>query len=183
MLLALALAAAGVAGCGGGSSKGTASARSTSLQSPPAYARRFQALRDCLAKHGIVLAKRSNAPGLEGFLGAGNLPKGVSKGRFDAVLRTCAGLRPKPTTGAGANRLNSPAAKSTFSRFVTCMRGHGVPLPPANTSGRGPVFDTKGLNPTGSHFRAAQARCVGILRALVLGQPATGSASPPPGAH
>jgi hypothetical protein len=166
VLIALALSA-----CGGSSSPAKSSSASVrqSAITPPNVARRFQALTECLQRNGITLPKRSNTPGVGGFLGGSQLPKGVSRAKFDATLRKCGGLtRSRPRTGA-TNRFNTPAAKRTFAKFVTCMRQQGVNLPQANTSGHGPVFDTKGLNPTGARFRSAQAKCLGVLRELIVG--------------
>jgi hypothetical protein len=39
------------------------------------------------------------------------------------------------------------------------MRENGVDLPTPNTSGNGPVFNTKGINTTSSTFKTAAAKC------------------------
>jgi hypothetical protein len=77
------------------------------------------------------------------------------------------------------------------------MRKNGVNLPAPNTSGKGPVFDTKGIDTSGARFKAADAKCVRELAPAGAGGPGaggpggaggaapgaaqTGQAGPPPG--
>jgi hypothetical protein len=62
------------------------------------------------------------------------------------------------------------------------MRENGVSLPAPNTSGNGPVFNTKGLNTSSAQFRSAQAKCQPILVAA-RGQGGGGApGGAPPGA-
>ena len=51
-----------------------------------------------------------------------------------------------------------------MTKFAACMRENGVNLPAPNTTGKGPVFDTNGLDATGSKFRAAEVKCSADLR-------------------
>jgi hypothetical protein len=55
------------------------------------------------------------------------------------------------------------------------MRENGVNLPPPNTSGRGPVFNTKGIDTNSSTFKTAQSKCRTMLRG------AFGAGGGPPG--
>jgi hypothetical protein len=43
------------------------------------------------------------------------------------------------------------------------LREGGVNLPAPNTTGNGPVFNTKGIDTSSAQFRAAQARCQPIV--------------------
>lgn len=179
---ALAAACLVLAACGsGGSTTSTsaAGAGGSSAAAPSgAGARggaRFATLRTCLAKQGITLPQRTpgqrrpptGATGGGGVLGgrgfgagAGGFrpPAGVSAQKFQAALKKCGGA------GLGSGRFNSPAFKAALAKFASCMSSHGVKLPAPNTSGTGPVFNTKGLNTTSAAFKAADAKCAPDLR-------------------
>jgi hypothetical protein len=164
VLLSLTVAACGSSS--GASSKATstsASAGKAGAQNP----QRFAALRSCLAKQGITLptppaGRRPPSqggpavPGGRPFGGAGGpaLPSGVSRAQYQAALKKC---------GAGnlraGNRFNSAGSKAALTRFAACMRENGVNLPAPNTSGSGPVFNTKGIDVKSSAFTAAEAKC------------------------
>ena len=166
------LACLGLAACGGSSSSSTdhertATAASATAPAPRApapepRAGRFKALRECLQKNGITLPQRSSrhpAPRAGGFLGGGAgtppLPNGVTRAQYEAAVKKCGG----GAFGGGGGRIRSPAFKQALAKFATCMRENGVNVPPPNTSGKGPVFNTKGLNPTSAQFKAAEAKC------------------------
>ncbi len=168
----------------------------------------FATIRACLQKNGITLPQRprgatgappgAGASGGEvrhrgGFpLGGGALPKGVTAAHFREALQKCNGGR----FGAGgfAGRFGrrgaqtqSPAFKQSLSKFVACARENGVSLPTPNSSGSGPVFDTKGINTRSTKFRAAVAKCRSLLanviggggpRGAPGGGPATGAGAP-----
>jgi hypothetical protein len=57
------------------------------------------------------------------------------------------------------------------------MRKNGVKLPQPNTSGKGPIFNTKGIDTTSASFKAADAKCVRELRPGGSAQPG-GRAAP-----
>jgi hypothetical protein len=179
-VLVLLLACLGLAACGSSSSttstttvaantapSGTGTTGPAGGSTPPAIGR-FATMRACLAKAGITLPQRTPGqrpgPGAGGFLGGGSggpqLPKGVTRAQFTAALKKCDGGR---GFGAGA-RGHNPAFRQILSTFAACMRQNGVNLPSPNSSGTGPVFDTKGINTTSAQFKAAEAKCQGILR-------------------
>lgn len=125
-------------------------------------------MRACLQKEGITLPARTpgqpRTPGAGGFLGGGGtggpqLPKGVTHAQFEAALKKCDGGRPFRGAGAGARRFNSPAFRTAVAAFAQCMRQNGIALPAPNTSGTGPVFDTKGINTASPQFTAARTKC------------------------
>jgi hypothetical protein len=94
------------------------------------------------------------------------LPKGVTRSQFEAALKKCggnnfgAGSRPN---GPGFSRANSPVFRQALTNYAACLRQNGVNLPAPNTSGKGPVFSTKGINPSSPQFRAAATKCRSVL--------------------
>ncbi len=174
-LLVMALACLGLAACGSSSnssSTSTTNAAATSSTSTgtgtgpgPGRSGRFTAMRECLAKEGITLPARTpgqpRTPGAGGFLGGGGaggpqLPKGVTRAQFEAAIKKCGGGR---GFGGGRARFNSPAYRAALTAFAACMRQNGVALPAPNTSGTGPVFDTKGIDTTSAQFTTARTKC------------------------
>ena len=119
------------------------------------------ALRECLQKNGVTLPKPT--PGQRprhGFLGGPTgLPNGVTRGQMEAALKKCGGL-----FGGGLRRFDNPGYRQALVKFATCMRENGVNVPEPNTSGNGPVFNTRGLEPNSAKFRAAEAKCRAALR-------------------
>jgi hypothetical protein len=172
-VLAMVLACLGLAACGSSgnssSSTSTTNAANTSTPgsgtAPGARSGRFAAMRACLQKEGITLPARTpgqpRTPGAGGFLGGGGagpqLPKGVTRAQFEAALKKCGGGR--RFGGPGAGRFNSPAFHTAVTAFAQCMRQNGIALPTPNTSGTGPVFDTKGINTASPQFAAARTKC------------------------
>jgi hypothetical protein len=183
--LLLLLAILVLAACGGsstGSTSASSPAASGSTGSAPSGAGggRFAAVRECLQKNGITLPRRTPGQGPPqggGLLGGGGtppLPSGVSKAQYEAALKKCgAGA----FRGGGA-RQNRTAFKQALPKFAACMRENGVNLPAPNTSGNGPVFNTKGLNTSSAQFKSAQAKCQPILTAA-RGPGAPGTGAPP----
>jgi hypothetical protein len=185
-VLVLVLAVLGLTACGGSSNASSSStAASASASSTPgagAAARggRFSALRECLQKQGITLPRRSpGTPGSGGLPGSGagrgpTLPSGVTRAQFEAAAKKC---------GAGnlaraGQAFNSPARTKAFTTFAACMRANGVNLPAPNTSGKGPVFNTSGLNTNSAQFKSAQAKCASALQGAFGGGRAGGGAPP-----
>ncbi len=170
--IAVLLAGLLLTACGGGSTTastaGTTSTASTSASStspagaPGQFRARAAALRTCLKKEGITLPERKpgekgQRPGGVFGLGGGGrfqLPQGVTRAQMQAALKKCganlAGLR---RFGAGARN------PQRLAKFAACMRQNGVNLPAPNTSGKGPVFDTNGLDTTSATFRKADVKC------------------------
>jgi hypothetical protein len=197
--LLLVLASLALAACGGSSktSSTNASASASTSGAPgkpgapatspreagPAVAHRFAALRECLQKNGITLPKRSpgQRPAPGGLLGGGSLPKGVTRAQFEAVLKKCGGnFRGGNFTHGfnGGAHFNSPAVKQALNRFAACMRENGVDVPAPNTSGKGPIFNTNGLNTASSTFRAAEAKCRSDLQGAFRASPGGSAAAP-----
>jgi hypothetical protein len=173
-----------LAACGGGSSSKSSSSSSTSSSAKAAssggqFGAHGAALRTCLQKNGITLPKvkagQRRTPGAGGPFGAGaaaKLPNGVTRAQFEAALKKCGGMQFRGGKGFAAG------GAQRFAKFAACMRKNGVKLPQPNTSGKGPIFKTKGIDTTSASFKAADAKCVRELRpsgAQPGGQRAPGS--------
>ncbi len=187
--LAIIVAAVTLAACGssGNSSSSASSAtnNASTTNDPSAPSGRFASLRACLQKEGINLPSASpssgGASGNGGPPGAGGggfrPPEGVSQTKFREALKKCGG-----GSFAGRRNFNSTAAHETLTKYAQCMRENGVNLPTPNTSGKGPVFDTKGINTSSETFKNAQKRCQTDLRgAFGGGRPPAGGEGGPPG--
>ena len=193
------LAGVALAACGSSSTTGTnasasaapgGSASSGASGAPGNVGSRFSALRECLEKNGITLPKRTPgsgatggrpAPGLGGLgggafgaKGAGpKLPKGVTRAQYDAALKKCGGgLLGRPGS------FNNPARTAALTKFAACMRQNGVNLPAPNTTGSGPIFNTKSIDTASAQFKAAEKTCAGALTGAFRRRPAEGQASP-----
>jgi hypothetical protein len=145
-------------------------------------AARFGAMRTCLAKKGITLPPRT--PGAGGFLGGPGgpqLPKGVTRAQFAEALKSCGG---GSFTGGHFKRVphafSSPAFHQALARFAACLRQNGVNVGEPNTTGKGPVFDTKGINTGSPQFKAAETKCRSVLFSRPPGA-TPGAAGAPPG--
>ncbi len=185
VMFGLLLACLGLAACGESSSTTSTSANAsttvprgaTSGGAAGARGSRFKALRECLQKNGVTLpqppsgqrGRPAGGPsGPRGFLGGGSaggpqLPSGVSRAQLQAAVKKCGG-------GAGAfggrgARLRNPAYLAALTKFAACMRENGVNVPAPNTSGNGPIFNTKGLNTASTQFQAAERKCRSDLNA------------------
>ena len=199
VVLGLVLACLGLAACGG-SSKGSATNASASATTSTTggatgpSVRRFAALRECLKKNGITLPQRTpgaqggkrRPPGTAGgFLGGGagargpQLPQGVTRAQYEAALKKCGGTGHFVRAGRA---FNGPAFKAAFAKYATCLRQNGVNVPAPNTSGKGPVFNTKGINTKSAQFKTAETKCQSILGGTFRRGPgAGGPGGAPPG--
>jgi hypothetical protein len=145
---------------------------------------RFAALRECLQKNGITLPKRTpgSHPGGGFAAGAGagggpQLPTGVTRAQYEAALKKCGGGSGHFFAGRGARRFDSPVFKAAIAKYGECLRQNGIKVPPPNTSGNGPVFDTKGIDTSSAQFRSVSAKCSSVL-AGAFRRPAGGAPGP-----
>lgn len=191
-ILVVLLAGLLLAACGGSSKSSSSTAATTSAAAGNARAAagsRFGALRSCLQKNGITLPNRapegSGAPGAGsaapggagGFVPGGGpqLPKGVTRAQLQAAVKKCGGKGFGRFGGAGRGGRGQFAAR--YTKFATCMRDNGVNLPAPNTTGNGPVFNTKGIDTTSAAFKAADAKCMKEL--APAGAPGAAGGAPP----
>lgn len=140
---ALALAGAGLTACGGSST-------TTSNGSPTARA-------------GTSSTVTASSP----HTGGSTTPstKALSakaRARLTERLRTlrshAASSRP-----AVAPAAQQTAFRSALTHFAGCLRQHGANIPAPSSSGKGPVLSTKGVNTNSPQYRAAVAKCRGVL--------------------
>jgi hypothetical protein len=192
-LATMLLAASVLAACGSSSKGSTTSASKTTSAGARTAGGRFTAVRECLKKNGITLPQRVpgkpgqgrppgggavpfGGSGRGGGFAGGALPKGVTRAQFEAAMKKCGG-------GARGNfgarsRIGSASFKKALTAFASCMRKEGIDVPAPNTSGKGPIFSTKGLDVKSATFRAAQQKCASLLRTSA----APGRAGAPGGA-
>ena len=124
---------------------------------------RFAAVRECLRKNGIT--PKGRAGGLLGAGGAPALPKGMTRAQYAEVLNKCGANLRGPGTFKPRRTLNSSRFRTALANFAACLRQNGVKLPAPNTTGKGPIFDTKGINTASPQFKAAEAKCRAVLLA------------------
>jgi pilus assembly protein FimV len=172
---------------GSNSTNGKGGSNATSKGPAATNAGRFAALRECLQKNGIALPSRTPGQrrpgGVGGLLGGGaagaKLPDGVTRAHYEAALKKCGG---GAFAGGGRRRFDSPTFKAALAKFATCMRANGVNIPAPNTSGSGPIFNTKGINTASAQFKTAEAKCSSDLRAGFRGRAGANGAPGSPGA-
>ncbi len=137
---------------------------STTGTTPAATASRFAAVRTCLSKKGITIPQ-----GATGGLGGAQLPKGMTRAQFVEALQSCGtgfnnSRLGKQGKGKGFhNPFNNPRFHTVLARFSACLRQQGINVGEPNTSGKGPIFNTKGINTGSPQFKAATAKCRGTL--------------------
>lgn len=86
---------------------------------------------------------------------------GGSSGSSPSTARSAA-----PSTATSSAKASSAVRRAGVQRlaeFAACMRAHGVKLPAPNGSGKGPVFDTAGIDTKATAYKSANALCVRIL--------------------
>jgi hypothetical protein len=88
--------------------------------------------------------------------GCGGSSKSASSTSTDAGKAASGARVSSPRGGPGHNRTG---AMQRYAKFAACMRKHGVSLPAPNTSGKGPIFDSKGFDPRSAAFKAADRKC------------------------
>src|SRR5258707_10528580 len=106
-----------------------------------------------MQKEGINLPAPKGAPGQGGQGGPGagggrpggflKAPEGVSQAKFQEALKKCGG---GSFPRGGSRNLTSPTAQAALTKYAACMRTNGINLPAPNTSGKGPVFTTSGVD-------------------------------------
>ena len=183
LLVAAAMAAALLAGCGGGSrgvgvahvNTSTSSNRSTKSTPKPSAV----AFSQCMRAHGVQNFPDPNSSGQILITPAVNLDSSA----YQTAGQDCKSLNPQ-----GQETSNEAASQqkqlAELLKFAVCMRAHGVPnMPdPGATQGGGTGFpvrgpaDSTGFDPNTPAFRHAQQECGGFLGAgsAALPQPAGG---------
>jgi hypothetical protein len=164
----LVLASLLLASCGSSSHKTTATTKtSTSPDSVHVGSLKIHvsSFSECLKKNGIT--QPIDKAGTSGDGSTGALPKGVSKSRYEQVLKKCgvsfsaSGAIPRVSA---LRHVNRGAIESQLKKFAACMRENGVSFPEPRTSGHSPTFDTKAVDTSSKAFRAAESKCIADLR-------------------
>lgn len=176
-LATLALACFGLTACGessgGGSSQTSASASAPSLS---AKARSAQSAATAKPQSGAIASgkpqpngvraclEKSGAIGKGASTAGGLAPNGSKRAQLQAALKKCSGGRlPGAAARSGLGRVNGTAFRQALAAYSACLRQNGVNMPAPNTSGKGPVFSTKGVNTSSPRFRSATMKCRGVL--------------------
>ena len=185
--------AAASTGATGPAGPGASPGGATGPAGPNGGGARFAAVRECLQKNGVTLPQRPAGGGAAhrgpgGFFGAGanggpTLPKGMTRAQYTEVLKKCGGgFRGGNTFGRGRHAFASPTDRQALTKFAACLRQNGVDIPEPNTSGKGPIFDTKGIDTASPQFRQAEIKCRNdLLSALRPGGRAPGGPTGPAG--
>jgi hypothetical protein len=140
----LILACGGLAACGSSSSTTTTTGAGASTGTG--------------ASAGTGTSPSSNGKAAGGSTGA------TSSGATSAPSGTAITA---PPTSRAKSRLNSTRFQQALIVFADCLRRHGLPIPQPNTSGKGPIFNTRGVDTTSPKFRQARQQCRGtLLKAL-----------------
>ena len=176
-----------LAACGSsGKSTSSTATNSASTKQSTSPANRFASLRACLQKEGINLPSTPSGgqTGTGGPPAAGGgfkLPEGVSRSKLQEALKKCGGGLP----GGQRPGFNSATGRAALTKYATCMRENGANLPAPNTSGNGPVFNTKGIDTSSATFKKAQQKCQGDLKGAfgAGGRPPGGGEGAPPGGN
>ena len=129
---------------------------------PAARAARLAAVRTCLSKKGITLPQHG-----AGGVGGAQLPKGMSRAQFVEALQSCgtgfnSGHLGKRGKGIH-NPFNNPRFHAALVRFSACMRQNGIDIGEPNTSGKGRIFNTSGINTGSAQFKTAEVKCRSTL--------------------
>jgi hypothetical protein len=178
-LIAVALLALGLAGCGGRNGSGVATAGGGKNNKPSASAqpgdrdeqmRKFAA---CMRAHGVDM------PDPQSDTGSGDTGSGVSVIRsgdpgkdlgpdsptFKAAQEACRSLAPN---GGDMPKPNEQQLEQ-MRKFAACMRAHGVDIPDPDPDGGGITVQSagpgphKGPDPNDPTFKAAQEACRNLL--------------------
>lgn len=150
-LFALVLACAGLTACGGSSG-------STSHSS--ANAARSLSTSGTTAPTSTATAPTRRA------LSQSTTSARIRNSKLLARLRALRASRAKAGGSvAQPTRQTQSTFRNALAQFATCLRQNGVKISAPNTSGKGPLLSTHGLNTNSPQYKAAVMKC----RAVLLG--------------
>jgi len=134
-------------------------------------------LSGCLRQNHVGLPSTAGKGHPAGAGGSQPKKGATQQAQLQAALKKCAGVvKPRLPKGNSAGRSGGAVGAirpQASAKFASCMREHGVDVPAANTSGKGP----HGTNTGSPTFKTAFADCLPVLRGS---PPAKTGASGPP---
>ena len=186
-----ALAAVGLAACGGGATPGVASLSgmhggsvTTTTLGTHDVALLFQKWAQCMRQHGVDMAD----PVIDNQGGANiSITAKPAQGAMEGAMAACQALQQAAVSAANGGHPPEKPDPAKLLNFAKCMRAHGIadfPDPSPNGGLQiqgGPGSDLGPDNPT---FQAAQSACQPILGSLKggmriqVGGPGPATASP-----
>ncbi len=99
--------------------------------------------------------------------GRAQLPKGMTRAQFAEALRAAAAASTATASATGQSAPTTPFTSPRFHavlvRFAACLRQNGINVGEPNTSGKGPVFDTKGHQHRQPPVQSGEAKCRSTL--------------------
>lgn len=100
----------------------------------------------------------------------------MTAAQYQAVMKKCGGGSfPHHLGTFKGHAFNSSTFRASLVRFGACLRENGVDVPAPNTSGKGPVFSTKGLDTASPKFKAAETKCRSVLLSGLRARPGAAS--------
>jgi hypothetical protein len=94
----------------------------------------------------------------------------MTRAQYLELLRKCSSSTGGPAAVGAKRRLSNTRFRQALVSFATCLRQNGVNVPAPNTSGKGPIFSTKGIDTASPTFRQARRKCrATLLSALRAG--------------
>lgn len=151
----LILACSGLAACGSSSSTTGSNAAATGSAG-------------AAATSSPASAATTKATGTSGSTGsAASAGSGASSAGGSGSASNSTSSTATRSSGAAAAQGKSRFGNTHFRQalvvFADCLRRNGVPIPQPNTTGKGPLFDTRGLDTTSPKFRQARQKCRSTL--------------------
>jgi hypothetical protein len=132
-------------------------------------ASRTQLLAVAALVSGILLAGCAGSSGSR-TTAASTAASGTTRTAASSTTTSAAESSGPTTPGAGGP---GPLA------FARCMRADGVPNFPDPHTGRGPIFNTAGVDPSSPAFQTAQAKCQKVMDGAVGGPFSPGARTHP----
>jgi hypothetical protein len=84
----------------------------------------------------------------------------MTRVQYAELLRKCGGGAPALRA---KNRFSNTRFRQALVSFAKCLRQNGINVPLPNTSGKGPIFDTKGIDTASPKFQQARRKCRSTL--------------------
>jgi hypothetical protein len=152
LVVALAIAAAVNAGCGGGDNTPNATA------SDSANAVKFS---QCMREHGISDFPDPDSQGRMQINVTPGSDLDPNKPQFKAAQKACAKYQER--AGGHFDKAQQQRMQQAALNYARCMRAHGVNFPDPQFSGGKVTMGGPGLNPNDPNFRSANQTCQKLM--------------------